>query len=79
MRKPLDDLDIWGDDERSLQCVTCDHFAAPDLGDWGHCVRVDPGRSGRHGRPNPYPRVRGGDRACKHHPQRETPVGRGDS
>jgi len=75
MGQPLDDLDIWGDDERALQCVTCDFFAPPESGAWGHCVQADPGRRGRHGRPNPYPRVRGSDRACQHHPQRAAPVG----
>ena len=69
MREPLTDNQIRGDDERVLKCVTCDFFAPPESGAWGHCVQADPGRRGRHGRPNPYPRVRGSDRACQHHPQ----------
>ena len=70
MREPLTDNQIWGHDDPHVACATCDFFAAPEWGAWGHCVKDDPGRRGRHGRPNPYPRVRGSDRACQHHPQR---------
>jgi len=62
MREPLSDNQIWGDDAPQVVCATCNFFAPPERGNFGHCRRLDPGKRGK------FREVFGGQRACEFHP-----------